>query len=398
MAAPTVIGATTATGTATFNVAKPAGITAGMLLIAVRSSDWDTSANQPLPTGFTKLITASYDGGTNQMHLQIGWKIATGSEPANYSFTVGASSDCVGAILAIDGMDGTPVIVEGTPIAHTSSTYNAPSVTPNGTDDLLICALTTENGNNATAITLSAPSGMTQQTFAQSGNSWTAMNVSTLASPSNPTGVKTFGETGTTTHGAGVTISIKSAAPVDPGWGYYVLEDGTGNLQLEDGSGNYLLDTAAASPGTPVSTTDTASVSIADASSVFVTVSTTDTASVSIADVSTSSSTLSTTDTASVSIADVSATAISSSTTDTASVSIADSSALAVSAPVTTTDTASISIADVSAVAVTFQAISTTDTASISIADASGNLVTQPTTDTASISIADVSSGSITAV
>src|SRR6478735_6813500 len=329
MAAPTVIGATTATGTATFNVAKPAGITAGMLLIAVRSSDWDTSANQPLPTGFTKLNTASYDGGTNQMHLQIGWKIATGSEPANYSFTVGASSDCVGAILAIDGMDGTPVIVEGTPIAHTSSTYNAPSVTPNGTDDLLICALTTENGNNATAITLSAPSGMTQQTFAQSGGSWTAMNVSTLASPSNPTGVKTFGETGTTTHGAGVTISIKSAAPVDPGWGYYVLEDGTGNLQLENGSGNYLLDTAASSPGTPITGTETTAITITGSVAVDAFSTRTDTASVSIADTSAVFKDISTSDTAAITIADVSATAVSLSTTDTASVSIADASALA---------------------------------------------------------------------
>lgn len=212
----TVAGSASGSGTANFTVSVPTGTANGDLLIAVNASDWSTLALEDVPAGFTALTTSRYDGGSNKVHIALGYRIAS-SEPASYTFAGGGGADSAGAILRITGHETTPTIAQVAPVALVagSGAVSAPSINPNGTDDLLLCMACTDGASGGGAITWTAPSGMTKQIDKQS-NTFTSLVVASLQSPSTPSGTKTF--TPSTAHDAGgvCTVSIKSAAAGSP--------------------------------------------------------------------------------------------------------------------------------------------------------------------------------------
>lgn len=203
---------TSNTGTGNYLVNVPASTANGDLLIAVNASDWSTLALEDVPAGFTGLTTSRYDGGTNAIHIALGYRIAS-SEPANYTFAGGGGSDSAGALVRITGHDSTPVIVQIAPTSFVagSGATNAPSLNPNSTDDLLICIGVADGANGGGALTWTAPSGMTEHIDVQS-STFTSLTVASLQSPSTPSGVKTFTPSAAHDKGACCTISIKSAA------------------------------------------------------------------------------------------------------------------------------------------------------------------------------------------
>lgn len=252
----TVATVASGNGTANFTVSVPAGTTNGDLLIAVNASDWSTLASEDVPAGFTALTTSRYDGGSNKVHIALGYRIAS-SEPASYTFAGGGGSDSVGAILRITGHDGTPVIAQVAPSALTagSGSVNAPSITPNASDDLLLCFACTDGANGGGTLTWTPPSGMTEEVDRQS-TTFTSLTVASLQSPSTPSGTKTF--TASAAHDAGgtCTISIKSS-----GTSPTTLTDGSvGQARLSNSANTVAIGVALSDAATPVRSAGTVDV------------------------------------------------------------------------------------------------------------------------------------------
>jgi hypothetical protein len=214
MAAPTVASVASNDGDSVdIVVSVPAGTANGDLLIAISASDWGTFAGNDVPaafktgTGGITLGTSDYDAGSNAVHIALGARIAS-SEPANYTFPHDSSA-LVSAIVRITGHDSTPVIAQVAP-RTTGTGKEAPSIVPNGSDDLLLCIFAGEH-NGSGAITWTPPSGMTEHVDRQS-TIWTSLLVASLQSPSNPSGVKTATPSITVDTGAGCAIAIKAAS------------------------------------------------------------------------------------------------------------------------------------------------------------------------------------------
>ncbi|MES2811985.1 MAG: GEVED domain-containing protein [Bacteroidota bacterium] len=129
--------ATTSTSTAnTITIAKPTGVVAGDIMIAnIVSVDGNNLGGDNADlTGWTSINAVNLS--SNKRRGTILYKIATGTEPANYSFNVsngtGTTDFTVGAILAYSGVDNvTPFdVAPGTLNANVgSATVTAASIT-----------------------------------------------------------------------------------------------------------------------------------------------------------------------------------------------------------------------------------------------------------------------------
>src|SRR5690625_445058 len=182
-----VAAVATGTGSAPVPVAVPDGTVDGDLLVAINVSDWGTLAQNSLPSAFTSLTTATYDGGSNGAHIAIGWRWAA-SEPASYTFPTDGDGDNVAGILRITGADAGPVIVEGTP---NPAAQTALSIVPTGTDDLLLTYHAGEQSGGGEN-TWTAPEGMTAWINEQS-NTWATLGMFSLSPCPNPSGDRLAG-------------------------------------------------------------------------------------------------------------------------------------------------------------------------------------------------------------
>lgn len=125
------------------------------------------------------------------------WRLATGSEPATYSFTqTGRTS---GILVSIRGADtSAPIDATATnALGSAANNIDAPSVNATTTDDLLLCAAGFFTvGGNSSAGTITDPSGMTSVEFVNSSgtSNGTAASVAALTlTASGATGTKNFG-------------------------------------------------------------------------------------------------------------------------------------------------------------------------------------------------------------
>jgi hypothetical protein len=119
--------ATTATVTnnASLTIAKPTGVVAGDVLIA--NLVQVNSVTPPTAPADWTLIDQTNLGGGNRPYASVFYKVAGGSEGADYTFTVpiGATVTAAGGIVAFSGVDtsgATPFdVAPGTIQANTSS-------------------------------------------------------------------------------------------------------------------------------------------------------------------------------------------------------------------------------------------------------------------------------------
>ena len=207
---PVIAATSSNAGSTAFAVTAPTGTTNGDLLIAVSASDWGNFSENGLPAGFTPLTTAQYDGGFNAVHLAVGYRVAS-SEPASYAFPVGGSSDTVGSIIRVVGAEPATTIVQAAPTAFVSGTgaVTSPSITPAGTNDLLLGFAVSDSSNVGGVFSWSTFGGAAVDVTRQS-STWTALGVGHVSSPSSPSGA--IGWTSSPSgHANGVTstISIK---------------------------------------------------------------------------------------------------------------------------------------------------------------------------------------------
>ena len=153
--------------TASITVNAPAGLVAGDLMLAMISQ---RTSNLPLdqnmvstPVGWT-LVLSQDDGST--VGMSIYRKVATASEPANFTWTLGSSGRTSGAILAFSGVDTTsPIDASGSQANLSSTSCTAPSVSTTSTNTMRVVLFSMAQGNTA----VNPANGMTQAFSAASG-------------------------------------------------------------------------------------------------------------------------------------------------------------------------------------------------------------------------------------
>lgn len=195
----------TASSVLSLVVNKPSGVTSGDLLILLFNC---SNARTPSCSGFTSL--GSYTSIVGK--ITVFWKVAGGSEPADYTGSVSGVSTIGLALLRITGAAdpaSNAIEIAGTS-GSGSGTATSPSVTPSDNDSLVIrAAMGTRGGNFSTtpSTTLfneaagtpntscsyetcnATPSGTANFTYTPTWHEWT---VATIAiAPSAVTGPAT---------------------------------------------------------------------------------------------------------------------------------------------------------------------------------------------------------------
>ena len=142
---------------ASITINKPTGTAKGDLLIASIAVRPQT-ATITAPSGWT-LVNRQNNPNGDPNALAVYTKVATNSEPANYTWSFSANTGNAGGIMAFSGVDNTtPVNVSGGQLTNISTTtFTAPSVTTTVTNTMIVTA-----HEYASAYRWTAPTGMTE--------------------------------------------------------------------------------------------------------------------------------------------------------------------------------------------------------------------------------------------
>jgi len=213
-------------------VTKPAGTTAGDLLVALHFATADgPEASMTAPAGFVQQgSTNTITDGSFGMHGKVWTLTAGGSEPSNYTFAASTTSDGNAVILlAVQAgtyKAGAPFDVGPTTGGVASAaltTQDAPSVTTTVADTLLLCGFASTTFNNA--CTYTPPGGMTELIDYQPVANYIAVEAaSETRSSAGATGTRTATVT-RASYNATVSLAIApAAAAVTPS---YVADRGT---------------------------------------------------------------------------------------------------------------------------------------------------------------------------
>lgn len=135
--------AAAADGDSSLTVSVPAGTTVSDVLIASiayrpcsNSSGSGCTVNVVVPAGWTQIdaLRQRTGGGTGGygMRLFVYYRVVTGTEPANYTWTISGgpgSSGSTGGILSFSGVDNSsPIVADAGQTTATGNTHLAPSI------------------------------------------------------------------------------------------------------------------------------------------------------------------------------------------------------------------------------------------------------------------------------
>lgn len=124
--------ATAGTNTTSLTIITPLGTTAGDFLLATISTDGSEIFNPT--TGWVLLRQQNNNGST----LAVFYRIATGSENPNYTFTWGSTEQAAGSILRYSGVDTSDPIDLSAIASGSTNQPTAPSVTTTVDDTLVV--------------------------------------------------------------------------------------------------------------------------------------------------------------------------------------------------------------------------------------------------------------------
>ena len=135
---------------------KPSGTVAGDVMIASIAVRPNT-ATMTAPAGW-KLVRRIDNGNENANSLAVYYKVAGGSEPANYAWTFSTPTSAAGGIQTFTGVDTTsPINVEGGQTTANALSHTTPSVTTTVADTMIVTSHAF-----ASAASWVPPSGMTE--------------------------------------------------------------------------------------------------------------------------------------------------------------------------------------------------------------------------------------------
>jgi Putative Ig domain len=135
-------------------IPAPAGVQANDVMVAVL--DIKVAPTTTPPAGWN-LVNSTANG--SNFTQKVYTKVATGSEPADYTFTINENRAISGVIVAYSGVNtSNPVEIAGTVGSGTTTSITAPSVSSGLSGGMLIGAF----GINADS-TIAPPAGMTER-------------------------------------------------------------------------------------------------------------------------------------------------------------------------------------------------------------------------------------------
>lgn len=194
--------------TTTWNVAKPASLVSGEMVVGFVGCDSGTPSITGGSTWSTLASGAAVPG--TSMGYWVGWKMAGGSEPTNYTASQGASSTGHASIIRPTGAGGTPVYAVNA-AGQGSTSISTPTVTPTGVADLLI-RFVVGTGEGAT-VAWTAPASHTERTDNQaSGGNATGSTATRLLSSSAATGTASFTASSFSSNSVGITVSVTAGS------------------------------------------------------------------------------------------------------------------------------------------------------------------------------------------
>lgn len=191
---PTVVGTThdiAVTNKTTVDV--PAGTAAGDILVATVANQWGLISDiRPEQAGWTQVH--SRDGGWQNVHGKMYWRVATGSEPANYSFFNGLIAEQIVHLTAV--RNASPAVDDGWQFASRMSkrwwqrdtVHIAPSIDRSG--QALMCVSYIPFALWQAPMSQTSPTGMTE--LRDDSGSASMMASAWLANPPRPTGDRAF--------------------------------------------------------------------------------------------------------------------------------------------------------------------------------------------------------------
>lgn len=203
MAVPIVesVASTQASSASTLTITKPSGVVSGDLLVAfVSGTNAEGFGTVPAfsgPSGWTQRaeFSSSFTSGVGET-LSLWTKVASGSEPSNYTWTntgTPASIHLAGGIARISGQHASDFwhkLATDTVNNSSSTTFAATGVTTTVDDCLILRVCANERAQNATPV---IPSGYTSMWSQVSASSQRNENVAGRSSQ------ETAGATGTAT-------------------------------------------------------------------------------------------------------------------------------------------------------------------------------------------------------
>ena len=226
--APVVAGYSKTSGTtASVTITKPAsGVAAGDVLLLIISTDnW---ASFTLPSGFIDIGPGAQQttNGADGQTMEIAYKIAGSSEPANYTITItGGSLDSAETMLHITGANPTNPIdtywyaTTPTPLAVPPPLpVTVPSITPGTNYDLILWIASGDAGGSTGNYTYTDPSGMTQVGTTNNSGVGSSIEVASLSqTTAAATGslAGTVSLTSTYVSSIAFSVAIRSLATVD---------------------------------------------------------------------------------------------------------------------------------------------------------------------------------------
>lgn len=193
-------------------VSKPASFGAGQMLVVAIVQHNNPSAQSDLvqPSGWS--TAGALDGVL--VDGKAFYYTYTGSDPASWDFAYKSTADVCAFLFRITSADvSTPtLVVSTTPTTSVSSPMDSPSVTPTGTDDLLLALIS--DICNGTVLAATVPAGTTDLGLTEvTGHFMSSRAAYQQLSSGSATGVRTWTSVSPTGITGGTwTIAIKSAA------------------------------------------------------------------------------------------------------------------------------------------------------------------------------------------
>ena len=162
-------------------ISKPAGVVNGDVMVAI--VDVRQTPTVTPPAGWNQVSMTP--NGTTYRQL-VFTKVATGSEPASYTFTFNQSRGATGGIVAYDGVDPTTPVETFSAGTASSTNITAPSATTAFNGTMIVGGFSI---NNSSAI--APPAGMTERGEIASGSRIKTEIADYVQTPAGATGAKT---------------------------------------------------------------------------------------------------------------------------------------------------------------------------------------------------------------
>jgi hypothetical protein len=198
--------AQTGSGSSSLAINVPTGVVAGDVMLATVDAEGGTGFTPPSGWSSTGLFNAASNVGWSAVYFHV----ATSSEPASYSWSLGSSRKAAGKIVSYVGVDNAAPIQTSASAAGTASPATAPTITTTAANEMVVLAAA---GRNATAAFTFAPPGSTNdrvETYTTGTGSVVGSDTADfIQATAGATGTKSFTSAPTSTPWRTITAGLK---------------------------------------------------------------------------------------------------------------------------------------------------------------------------------------------